>query len=128
MLLTYDDYKKFGGTLEEKKFLALEQDAEDLINPLINFYYETNSIDDDTDYYRVRLVKKAVYLQVRYTDDIGASTPYGMTEKDIKSVSIDGTSVSTASSATDYADGGIYNLSIEYLYMSGLLFRGIPHA
>lgn len=128
MLLTYDDYKKFGGTLEEKKFLALEQDAEDLINPLINFYYETNSIDDDTDYYRVRLVKKAVYLQVRYTDDIGASTPYGMTEKDIKSVSIDGTSVSTGSSATDYADGGIYNLSIEYLYMSGLLFRGIPHA
>lgn len=128
MLLTYDDYKKFGGTLEEKKFLALEQDAEDLINPLINFYYETNSIDDDTDYYRVRLVKKAVYLQVRYTDDIGASTPYGMTEKDIKSVSIDGTSVSTGSSATDYADGGIYSLSIEYLYMSGLLFRGIPHA
>lgn len=128
MILSYEDYQQLGGKLAETTFKQLESDAEDLINPLINFYYEENAIEDDPDKLRAKLVKKAVFLQVKYTSDLGASTPYAMTEKDIKSVSVDGTSVSTGSSATDYAENGIYSLSIDYLYQSGLMFRGIPHA
>lgn len=128
MILSYEDYQQLGGKIDETTFKQLESDAEDLINPLINFYYEENAIEDDPDKLRAKLVKKAVFLQVKYTSDLGASTPYAMTEKDIKSVSVDGTSVSTGSSATDYAENGIYSLSIDYLYQSGLMFRGIPHA
>lgn len=128
MLLTFAEYQKMGGTATEDNYKKLEQDAEDLINPITNDYYVLNSIDTDEDKYRVRCFKKALELQINFSNDIGASTPYGMSDQDIKSVSVDGTSVTKGTTPINFVTGGIYNVALEYLYRGGFLYRGIPHA
>ena len=106
-------------------FDTLEKAAEDMINPLTGMYYVRNSIDEDTDTNRVNWFKKALALQIEYMDDIGATSTYEMAQRDIKSVSIDGTSVSTGTSPTDSSTNGVYNLALEYLFYTGLLYRGV---
>lgn len=128
MLLTFAEYHDLGGTAPEDNYKKLEQDAEDLINPLTNDFYVLNSIDDDKDTYRVRCFKKALELQIEFTYSIGASTPYEMSDKDVKSVSVDGTSVTKGTTPINFVTGGVYNVALEYLYRTGLLFRGVPHA
>lgn len=127
-LLDYDTYKSLGGTAKEEDFGKLEQDAEDLINPRTNFYYLSNSIDDDQDKQRVYYFQKALTLQINFSSDIDASTPYEMSDKDVKSVSVDGTSVTKGTTPINFVNGGVYNLALDYLYRGGFLFRGVPHA
>lgn len=128
MLLTFAEYQDLGGTAAEDNYKKLENDAEDLINPITNDYYVLNSIDTDEDKYRVRCFKKALELQINFSNDIGASTPYGMSDQDIKSVSVDGTTVTKGTTPTNFVTNGVYNLARDYLYRGGFLFRGIPHA
>lgn len=127
-LIDYETYQGLGGTAPKDKFVKLEQDAEDLINPRTNFYYLSNSIDTDQDKDRVYFFRKALTLQINYSNDIGASTPYEMSDKDVKSVSVDGTAVTKGTTPIDFTDGGIYSLAIDYLLRTGLLFRGVPYA
>lgn len=124
-LLSYKDYSALGGTVSEPDFHDLESDAEDLINPLIGFFYQHKDINEDVDEERVWLVRKAITLQIDFTQRIGSSTPDEMTKGDVKSVSIDGTSVTTNLSPLNYTQHGIYTVAYDYLYRSGLLFRGI---
>ena len=128
MLLDFAEYQDLGGTAAEDNYKKLENDAEDLINPITNNYYVLNSIDTDEDKYRVRCFKKALELQINFSNDIGASPPYEMSDQDIKSVSVDGTSVTKGTTPINFVTGGIYNLPLEYLYRGGFLYRGIPHA
>ena len=74
MLLTFAEYQDLGGTATEDNYKKLEQDAEDLINPITNDFYVLNSIDTDEDEYRVRCFKNALELQINFTFEIGAST------------------------------------------------------
>lgn len=128
MLLDFAEYQDLGGTATEEDYKKLEQDAEDLINPITNDYYVLNSIDTDEDKYRVRCFKKALELQINFSNDIGASTPYGMSDQDIKSVSVDGTTVTKGTTPTNFVTNGVYNLARDYLYRGGFFFRGVPHA
>lgn len=127
-LLDYQTYKDLGGTAPEDKFAKLERDAEDMINPRTNFYYLSNSIDTDTDKERVYLFRKALTLQINYSNDVGASTPYEMSDKDVKSVSVDGTTVTKGTTPINFVTGGVYNLANDYLFRAGLLYRGVPYA
>ena len=120
-LLNKDEFQKLTGIVPDADFDKLEKAAESMINPLTGMYYELHSIDIN----RVNWFKKALALQIQYMSDIGASSTYEMAQKDIKSVSIDGTSVSTGTSPTDSATNGVYNLALEYLFYTGLLYRGI---
>lgn len=124
-LLNKDEFQKLTGIVPDADFDKLEKAAESMINPLTGMYYELHSIDEDADINRVNWFKKALALQIQYMSDIGASSTYEMAQKDIKSVSIDGTSVSTGTSPTDSATNGVYNLALEYLFYTGLLYRGI---
>lgn len=124
-LLNKDEFQKLTGIVPDADFDKLEKAAEIMINPLTGMYYELHSIDEDTDINRVNWFKKALALQIQYMSDIGASSTYEMAQKDVKSVSIDGTSVSTSTSPTDSATNGVYNLALEYLFYTGLLYRGI---
>jgi hypothetical protein len=124
-LLNKDEFQKLTGIVPDADFDKLEKAAESMINPLTGMYYELHSIDEDTDINRVNWFKKALALQIQYMSDIGASSTYEMAQKDVKSVSIDGTSVSTGTSPTDSATNGVYNLALEYLFYTGLLYRGI---
>lgn len=128
MLLTFAEYQDLGGTATEESYKKLESDAEDLINPITNDFYVLNSIDTDEDEYRVRCFKKALELQINFSFEIGASTPYEMSNQDVKSVSVDGTSVTKGTTPINFVTGGIYNVALEYLYRGGFLYRGIPHA
>ena len=112
-LLNKNEFQKLTGIVPDADFDKL------------GMYYELHSIDEDTDINRVNWFKKALALQIQYMSDIGASSTYEMAQKDIKSVSIDGTSVSTGTSPTDSATNGVYNLALEYLFYTGLLYRGI---
>ncbi len=124
-LLNKDEFQKLTGIVPDADFDKLEKAAEIMINPLTGMYYELHSIDEDTDINRVNWFKKALALQIQYMSDIGASSTYEMAQKDVKSVSIDGTSVSTGTSPTDSATNGVYNLALEYLFYTGLLYKGI---
>lgn len=124
-LLNKDEFQKLTGIVPDADFDKLEKAAEIMINPLTGMYYELHSIDKDADINRVNWFKKALALQIQYMSDIGASSTYEMAQKDVKSVSIDGTSVSTGTSPTDSATNGVYNLALEYLFYTGLLYRGI---
>ncbi|WP_195589336.1 head-tail connector protein [Lactobacillus paragasseri] len=124
-LLNKDEFQKLTGIVPDADFDKLEKAAEIMINPLTGMYYELHSIDEDTDINRVNWFKKALALQIQYMSDIGASSTYEMAQKDVKSVSIDGTSVSTGTSPTDSATNGVYNLALEYLFYTGLLYGGI---
>lgn len=124
-LLSQKEFQELTSKSTSADFDTLEKAAENMINPLTRMYYERNSIDEDTDTNRVNWFKKALALQIEYMDDIGATSTYEMAQKDIKSVSIDGTSVSTGTSPTDSATNGVYNLALEYLFYTGLLYRGV---
>lgn len=124
-LLSQEEFQELTNKSTNADFDTLEKAAENMINPLTRMYYERNSIDEDTDTNRVNWFKKALALQIEYMDDIGATSTYEMAQKDIKSVSIDGTSVSTGTSPTDSATNGVYNLALEYLFYTGLLYRGV---
>lgn len=124
-LLSQKEFQELTKRSTNADFDTLEKAAENMINPLTGMYYERNSIDEDTDTNRVKWFKKALALQIEYMDDIGATSTYEMAQKDIKSVSIDGTSVSTGTSPTDSATNGVYNLALEYLFYTGLLYRGV---
>lgn len=127
-LLTFEKYHYLGGTVSKSDFDKLESDAEDVINPLINFFYQHKDIDNDLDEERVWLVRKAITLQIDFTSRLGSSTPDEMAKNDVKSVSIDGTSVSTDLSPLNFTQHGVYTVALNYLYRSGLLFRGVAHA
>lgn len=127
-LLTFEKYHDLGGTVLKPDFKKLEHDAEDVINPLINFFYLHKDIDTDRDEERVWLVQKAIALQIDFTSRLGSSTPDEMAKNDVKSVSIDGTSVSTSLSPLNFTQHGVYTVALNYLYRSGLLFRGVTHA
>ena len=124
-LLSQKEFQELTNRSPNADFDTLEKAAENMINPLTRMYYERNSIDEDSDTNRVNWFKKALALQIEYMDDIGATSTYEMAQKDIKSVSIDGTSVSTGTSPTDSSTNGVYNLALEYLFYTGLLYRGV---
>lgn len=124
-LLSQKEFQELTSKSTNADFDTLEKAAENMINPLTRMYYERNSIDEDSDTNRVNWFKKALALQIEYMDDIGATSTYEMAQKDVKSVSIDGTSVSTGTSPTDSATNGVYNLALEYLFYTGLLYRGV---
>lgn len=127
MLLSYEKYQALGGTAPEEKYPKLEQDAEDLFNARTSFFYVTVDIDQDPDQERANFFRKALTLQINYTNDIGASTMYEMSEKDIKTISIDGTSISKGTNPLSYVHNGVYALAYDYLYRTGLLYRGVQH-
>ena len=128
MLLSFADYQKLGGTAPTDKYPKLEQDAEDLINPITNDYYVLHSIDNDEDKYRVQCFKKALELQINLTHHYPAATPHGIPAQDINSGPADGTTVTKGTTPTNFVTNGVYNLARDYLYRGGFLFRGIPHA
>ena len=115
-LLSQKEFQELTSKSTNADFDTLEKAAENMINPLTGMYYERNSIDEDTDTNRVNWFKKALALQIEYMDDIGATSTYEMAQKDVKSISIDGTSISTGTSPTDSATNGVYNLALEYLF------------
>ena len=83
-LLTFEKYHDLGGIVPEPDFEKLESDAEDVINPLINFFYQHKDIDTDLDEERVWLVRKAITLQIDFTSRLGSSTPDEMTKTMLK--------------------------------------------
>ena len=127
MLLSFDEYQKLGGKVtDETKFNQLESDAEDLFNARTNGYYLEHDIDSDKNTRRVKYFKKALEMQINFTNDIGASTIYDIADQTVHSVSIDGTTVQVNKTAADETRKGIYTLSWQYLLQTGLLFRGVP--
>lgn len=125
-MLTFAEYQALGGQVtDEAVYSKLERNALKLFHVATNMYYIKNNIDEDDNWLRVKMFKMALVAQIDYTDDVGASTEYELAQKSIKSVSIDGTTVSTDSTVKDSTKGGIYNVALDYLYETGLLYGGV---
>ena len=125
-MLSFSEYQKLGGKLtDEAVYTKLERDAVQLLNSATQMFYVRNDISADQDEWRVKMFKLALVAQIDYTNDVGASTEYGMSQKAVKSVSIDGTTVTTDGTFKDSSTKGIYNVALDYLYQTGLLFGGV---
>ncbi|GAB9260896.1 hypothetical protein CANFE03_05560 [Ligilactobacillus animalis] len=125
-MLSFSEYQELGGRLnDEVIYTKLERDAVQLLNSATQMFYIRNNIDEDPDQWRVKMFKMALVAQIDYTNDIGASTEYEMSQKAVKSVSIDGTTVTTDGTFKDSSTKGIYNIALDYLYQTGLLFGGV---
>ena len=125
-MLSFSEYQELGGRLtDEVLYTKLEHDAVQLLDSATQMFYVRNNIDEDPDQWRVKMFKLALVAQIDYTNDVGASTEYEMSQKAVKSVSIDGTTVTTDGTFKDSSTGGIYNVALDYLYQAGLLFGGV---
>lgn len=126
MYLSYDLYsKELGGIASEDKFKALEANTESMFDARTRMYYQKHSIDEDTNSWRVLMFRKAMTAQINYLFANDVDNADELVNKDIKSVSIDGTTVTNNSSVNDTNSNGISNLALEYLVQTGLLFRGV---
>lgn len=125
-MLSFSEYQELGGKLtDEAVYAKLERDAVQLLNSATQMFYVVNDIDTDRDEWRVKMFKLALVAQIDYSNDVGASTEYEMSQKAVKSVSIDGTTVTTEGTFKDSSTKGIYNVALDYLYQTGLLFGGV---
>lgn len=126
MLLSFDDYKKFGGiqVTDENEFKELESSTENLFNALTRMFYVKHEIDSDPNKYRVKMFRMAMVVQIDFAKSTGVVTAYDIAQQSIKSVSIDGTTVTTDKTLSDLTKDGLYNLARQYLFETGLLFRG----
>ena len=68
------------------------------------------------------MFRKAMTAQINYLFANDVDNADELVNKDIKSVSIDGTTVTNNSSVNDTNSNGISNLALEYLVQTGLLF------
>lgn len=126
MYLSYDMYtKEFGGIASKEHFQVLEANTESLFDARTRMYYQKHSIDEDTNGWRVLMFRKAMTAQINYLFANDVDNADELVNKDIKSVSIDGTTVTNNSSVNDTNSNGISNLALEYLVQTGLLFRGV---
>lgn len=126
MYLSYDLYsKELGGIASEDKFKALEANTESMFDARTRMYYQKHSINEDTNSWRVLMFRKAMTAQINYLFANDVDNADELVNKDIKSVSIDGTTVTNNSSVNDTNSNGISNLALEYLVQTGLLFRGV---
>ena len=126
MYLTFDLYaNELGGIATKDKFEILEANTESLFDVRTRTYYQKHNIDEDTDGWRVLMFRKAMTAQINYLFANDVTNADELAGKDIKSVSIDGTTVTSSSSLSDTNTNGISNLALEYLVQTGLLFRGV---
>lgn len=126
MYLSYDLYsKELGGIASEDKFKALEANTESMFDARTRMYYQKHSINEDTNSWRVLMFRKAMTAQINYLFANDVDNADELVNKDIKSVPIDGTTVTNNSSVNDTNSNGISNLALEYLVQTGLLFRGV---
>lgn len=126
MYLTFDLYaNELGGIATKDKFEVLEANAESLFDVRTRMYYQKHNIDEDTDRWRVLMFRKAMTAQINYLFANDVTNADELASKDIKNVSIDGTTVTSSSSLSDTNTNGISNLALEYLVQTGLLFRGV---
>lgn len=127
MLLSFDDYQnKFGGiqVTDENEFKELESSTENLFNALTRMFYVKHEIDADPNKFRVKMFRKAMTVQIDFAKSTGVITDYDIAQQSIKSVSIDGTTVTTNKTLSDLTRNGLCDLAGEYLFETGLLFRG----
>lgn len=126
MYLSYDLYsKELGGIASEDKFKALEANTESMFDARTRMYYQKHSINEDTNSWRVLMFRKAMTAQINYLFANDVTSADELINKDIRSVSIDGTTITNNSSIKDTNSNGISNLALEYLAQTGLLFRGV---
>lgn len=126
MYLTFDLYtNEFGGIATKDKFDVLEANTESLFDVRTRMYYQKHNIDEDTDGWRVLMFRKAMTVQINYLFANDVTNADELAGKDIKSISIDGTTVTSSSSLSDTNTNEISNLALEYLVQTGLLFRGV---
>nr|DAE38594.1 MAG TPA: Head Tail Connector Protein [Caudoviricetes sp.] len=87
-------------------------------------FYITHDIDSDPNEYRVKMFRMAMVVQIDFAKSTGVVTAYDIAQQSIKSVSIDGTTVTTDKTLSDLTRDGLYDLARQYLLETGLLYRG----
>lgn len=128
--LDFEEYKQMERTkiTDESEFKKVEQASEDLFNTVTRDYYVFNEIKADPDHLRVSLFKKALAIQCEFFNDIGAFAPYEIFQQQVSSVSVGRTHIESGGggiSGSVSGKTGIYNLAMNMLARTGLLYRGI---
>ncbi|WP_281829479.1 hypothetical protein [Lactobacillus amylolyticus] len=137
--LASNEYKIMTGQDAPENFDELENDAENIINSVTNYYDPAFGLHDlaadacSPFNYLVQQAtafKKAVASQVKFLNDSNSSSAFDMQQQNLASYSVGGTSMSFKNGAIDnLADSstGLVNTAHNLLGRAGLLFQGVDH-
>lgn len=128
MYLTRDEYQSYFGVDYQSgnfDFTKAEKTTEMLFDIATNNFYVNNDIAKDTNTARVENFKRAMAMQIMYLYSNGASNTLELEKGDIKSITIDGTTIVSNTSIKDRSTGGISNMALNCLYQTGLLYEGV---
>lgn len=127
MYVTKEEYKEFGFGEAPSDFENLVKLAGDMVDYQTRYFYVQNSIEEDKIALRVTLFKKAVCAQVKYYDDLGASSA-GALNSTPNQISIGRTSITNSGQRGAGNGETVDTLSEDtrrYLSGTGLLYRGL---
>lgn len=127
MYVTETDYEVFGFGKVPDNFNALAKQAGDMVDYQTRYFYAQNNIEEDKVTLRVTLFKKAVCAQVKYYDDLGASSA-GALNSTPNHISIGRTSITNSGQRGVGNGEAVDTLSEDtrrYLSGTGLLYRGL---
>lgn len=125
--VTRKEYTEYGFGEAPEDFEDLVKMAGDMVDYQTRYFYVQNNIKEDKVTLRVTLFKKAVCAQVKYYDDLGA-TSAGALNSTPNHISIGRTSI-TNSGQRGVGNGETVDTLSEdtrrYLSGTGLLYRGL---
>lgn len=138
--LTADDFKKYGFLPPDSGFEDAEALSERLINNVTGYYDQTMNGHDlladltsTTSWVarRAQQFQRAVGIQTQFLLDVGAKSNYDLTQSNLTSYSVDGTSMTFESGtigSLTHGSTGICNETYRVLGQLGLLFAGVDHS
>lgn len=125
--LTFKEYNDMGFSRvpDEDTFNKIEPYAEVLFDVQTKNFYQTHDLESDVPE-RAKLFKRALALQIEFSHDVGASTPYEVAQNNVTHFSVGRTTVDSGDIRTaTRGNTGLYRVAYSLLAQTGLLYRGV---
>ena len=125
--LTFKEYSDMGFSRvpDEDTFNKIEPYAEVLFDVQTKNFYQTHDLESDVPE-RAKLFKRALALQIEFSHDVGASTPYEVAQNNVTHFSVGRTTVDSGDIRTaTRGNTGLYRVAYLLLAQTGLLYRGV---
>lgn len=124
--LTFEEYQGLGFSkvADEDTFKKIEADVEILFDIPTNSFYRWHDLEKDIPE-RSQMFKRAIALQIDFSNDVSASTPYELAQQSVTHVSIGRTTVDAGSlKSVTRGNTGLYGVAYSLLAQTGLTYWG----